>query len=284
MNSFSERRRRFRALLKSDRTIPAVGVYDALSALLVQKAGFPLAYVGSYASASSQGIPDVGLMTMEELTAAVRSVVNAVDIPVIADAENGFYQPANIWRAVRQYEGIGVAAIHIDDHESGKHSNLARRILPLDDMLHRIRAAQDARTDPDFMIIARTDAAWASGKVEDAVARMIAFAEAGAEAVFATGINAAQLASVRSAIPVPVIHLHSQPETLEQETAAGVQVSIYHAFCLYAAAHGVSQALERFRQTGSLSDVAGYLHDEHAVESLLDYEGFNSRGVRYGMA
>lgn len=284
MNPFNERRRRFRALLNSGRTVPAIGVYDALSALLVQKAGFSLAYVGSYASASSQGMPDIGLMTMDELTAAVRSVANAVDIPVIADAENGFYQPANMWRTVRQYESAGAAAIHIDDHVSGKHSSLARHVLPLDETLYRIRAALDARTDPDFVIIARTDAAWASGRVGDAVDRILAFTEAGAEVVFATGVSTAQLAAVRSRIPVPVVHLHGQSETIDQETRAGIQVSIYHTLCLYAAARGVSNALEHFRRSEDLSGLEGCLHDEHAVEALLDYEGFNRRGVQYGMA
>lgn len=284
MNSFTERRRRFRALLNAGQTVPAVGVYDALSAMLVQNAGFSLAYVGSYASASSQGMPDVGLMTMEELAAAVRLVVDAVDIPIIADAENGFYQPANLWRAIREYERAGAAAIHIDDHESGKHSKLARRILPLDDMVHRICAALDARSDPEFMIIARTDVAWANGRIEDAVERMVAFADAGAEVVFATGLSAAQVGAIRSRIPVPVVHLHGQQETIEEETAAGIQISIYHTLCLYAAAHGVSKALAHFRRSLNLHTPGVDLPDEQVVEALLDYEGFNERGVRYGMA
>lgn len=261
-----------------------MGAFDPLSALLVQKAGFAAAYVGSYGVASSRGLPDVGLLTMDEMVAAVRAVAEAVDIPVLADAENGFYNPANIWRAVRLYESSGVCGIHMDDHESGKHSDMPRRILPLKEMTARLRAALDARQDPNFTIIARTDAAWASGKVEDAVDRMIAFAEAGAESVFAMGVSAAQLAPFRARIPAHVVLLNMPLQTLEQESAAGAQMVIYHSFCLYAATHGVSRALQRFKASLDVTAAVGLLDSVDDVETLLDYDGFNRRGVRYGMA
>ncbi|WP_020206382.1 oxaloacetate decarboxylase [Cupriavidus sp. WS] len=283
MTSKAELRLRFKALFETGATVPAVGAFDPLSALLVQKAGFPVVYVGSYGVASSRGMPDVGLLTLDELVAAVRSVADAVDLPVVADAENGFYNPANIWRAVRLYERAGASAIHIDDHESGKHSDLPRRLLPLDEMLARLCAARDARDDPNFTIIARTDAAWATGNIEDAVARMIAFAGAGAEVVFATGINATQLAAVRERIPAHVVLVNTPPETLAQERAARVQMVIYHNFCLNAATHGVARALAQFHAALDVTAAADLMDKVDDVEALLDYQGYNQRGAQYGM-
>lgn len=284
MITTTDRRQRFRALLNQNRTVIAPGAYDALSAKLIQQAGFDAVYIGSYGAASSMGLPDVGLLTLPELLASVRTVVDAVDIPVLADAENGFYNAANIWRTVRAYESAGLCALHIDDHESGKHSELARRVTPLDEMVQKIRAALQARQDPDFVIIARTDASWATGNVEDAVVRMQAFAAAGAEVVMATGLNATQLAGVRTRIPAKVVLVNTAPETTRQENAAGANLVVYHSLCLYAATRGVSQALAQFRHTGDLADAAAFLQPADDVEALLDYQGFNRRGREYGMA
>jgi 2-methylisocitrate lyase-like PEP mutase family enzyme len=283
MTTTQDRRRHFKALLNENRTLIAPGAYDAFSAMLVQKAGFELVYVGSYGAAASMGLPDVGLLTMNELVACVKSVADAINIPVFADAENGFHNTANIWRTVRTYEETGVCAIHIDDHESGKHSNLAKRILPHDEMVQRIRAALEARQDPDFTIIARTDVAWASGKVDDAVKRMAAFADAGADVVLATGVTAAQLATVREHIAAKVILVNTPPETVAQESAAGANVVIYHSFCLYAASRGVTAALQKFRRSMDLAHLSDQMDSAEEVEALLDYTGFNARGARYGM-
>jgi methylisocitrate lyase len=283
MTSKTMRRQHFRALLNENRTLIAPGAYDALSAILVQKAGFEAVYIGSYGAASAMGLPDVGLLTMGELAASVRCVVDAVDIPVLADAENGFYNAANIWRTVRTYEATGVCALHIDDHEGGKHSELPRRILPLDKIVQKIRAALDARLDPDFTIIARTDITWASNEIEDAVARMKAFAHAGAEIVMATGVTAAQLAAVRSRIPAKVVLVNTPPETVAQENAAGANLVIYHSVCLYAATWGVSKALEKFKHSRDLAEAADLMHLPAEVEAFLDYRGFNLRGQEYGM-
>lgn len=280
----TDRRRRFRALLNENRTLAVPGAYDAISAKLVQQAGFEMVYIGSYGAASSMGLPDVGLLTMSELVASVKAVVDAVDIPVLADAENGFYDAANIWRAVRAYEEAGVCALHIDDHESGKHSELPKRIAPLEETLHKIRAALDARRDADLTVIARTDAAWASGKVDDAVMRMQAFAQAGCDVVMATGLNAAQLAGVRASIPVKVVLVNTPPETVAQEQAAGADLVIYHSLCLYAATMGVAKALAQFRLSGNLADAADAMQPSGEVEALLDYQGYNRRGALYGMA
>ncbi|WP_447980908.1 MULTISPECIES: isocitrate lyase/PEP mutase family protein [Pseudomonadota] len=284
MKSIANIRADFRKRLLEGPPLVAMGAFDAFSAKLIQHAGFEAAYVGSYGVAASRGTPDVGLLTMEELVVAVASVAQAVDIPVIADGEGGFYNAANLWRAVNMYESSGACAIHIDDHESGKHSDLPRRVIPLNDMLYKLKAALEARHDPNFLIIGRTDAAWASGNIEDAVERMVAFAQTGADAVMGMSMTVRQLAEVRERIPAKVVILNAESATHQQEAAAGADLTIYHSFCLYAAVYGVQSALSAFKTNMTITDAKCCLASESSVEGLLDYVGFNERGQRYGMS
>lgn len=279
---------RLRRLLRrklDEQTCPlrAIGTYDALSAILVEREGFDIAYIGSYGSAASAGLPDVGILTMDQMVANARLVADAVDIPVLADAENGFYNAAAIGYAVCAFERTGVAGIHIDDHESGKHSALPPRVLDADRQLQNLRAALDAREDPDFMIIARTDVAWATGRVEDAVERMIACCNAGADAVFATGVTAGDLAPHRKRIPGKVILVAASELTVAQARDAGIDLLIYHTFSLYAASVGIRQALRVFKNSTNLASLGSLVCTENDFESGLSYNEYNARAKRYGM-
>ncbi|MDH5536991.1 MAG: isocitrate lyase/PEP mutase family protein [Betaproteobacteria bacterium] len=194
--SVSERRARLRSHIDSGKTLAALGATDALSAKLIEAHGFECVYIGSYATAASRfGLPDTGLLTLDELVAQARTLVNAVSVPVIADAEGGFNDPANMWRTVQAFEQAGVAAIHIEDHSGpGKHTDAPQTLRPLEEMAARIRAAVEARTGKDFLIVARSDANWVAGDLEDTIRRLAAYAEAGADLVFPTMVNPAQLA------------------------------------------------------------------------------------------
>ena len=146
-----------RKLIDSGRTIVAPGATDALSAKLIEAHGFDCVYIGSYATAASRfAMPDTGLLSLDELVDQAKSIVDAVKIPVIADAEGGFHDAPNIWRTVEAFERAGVAAIHIEDHSgAGKHTSAPQSLRPRGPMAARIRAAVDARKSGEFMIIAR---------------------------------------------------------------------------------------------------------------------------------
>ncbi len=176
-------RRRLRDLLVANRPVLAPGSHDALSARLVEQAGFEAVYMGGFATtASLLGRPDVGLLGGSEMIDNARRIVQAVDLPVIADADTGYGNPINAIRTVRDYEQAGVAAIHLEDqvipkrcgHMSGKS------VVPVEDMLAKLRAAVAARTDPDFVLIARTDALALEG-VDAAIDRARRYADAGAD-------------------------------------------------------------------------------------------------------
>ncbi len=179
--------RGLRALLARPGIIVAPGAYDAVSARLIERAGFPAVYIGSYATAAARlGVPDAGLVGLREMVDHAAAVAGAVDgVPVIADAENGFGTAATVWRTVREFERAGVAGIHLEDHEFGKHLDVAGRVLDRDAMAEKIRAAVEAREDRDFVVIARTDAYGAvGGSLEEAIWRGRAYADAGVDLVW----------------------------------------------------------------------------------------------------
>ena len=178
---------RLRELLAGPDLVVAPGAYDGLSARLIAQAGFSLVYMTGFGTAASVlGQPDVGLLTMSEMVgrAAALAAVSG-DLPLIADADTGYGNPINVRRTIREYEHAGVAGLHIEDQVWPKKCGHmeGKQVIPMDEMVQKIRAAVDARQDPDFVIIARTDANAVNG-LEDALLRGQAYREAGADVIF----------------------------------------------------------------------------------------------------
>jgi len=184
---------RLRQLLGSGQTIVAPGCYNALSAKILDTVGFPALYMTGYGtSLSLLGMPDAGLATMTEMHLNARYIANAVRVPVIADADNGYGNAINVLRTVREYVQTGVAAIHLEDQVIPKRCGhvAGRRVVPIEEAVGKIRAADRARreTDPDFVLIARTDARGAhGGSLDDGIRRANAYLDAGADLAFVEG-------------------------------------------------------------------------------------------------
>ncbi len=285
MTKAQKNRAALKALIAEGKTIIVPGAYDPVSAMLVERAGFPAVYVGSYATAAARlGLPDVGLVTMGEMAAHAKAVADAVAIPVIADGENGWYNPANIWRTVRSFEGAGVSGIHIEDHEFGKHAAVPPALFPLDQARQKIRAALEAREDPNFLVIARADAAWALGDIEEAVRRMNAFTEAGADMVMAAGLDPGALREVRQRIKGKVMITDRPGRSVAEEESAGADVVLYYGFALYAAYHGVKTALEIFKKTRNADQVPHVREEIAQFEEFIGYGAFPERARKYGLA
>ncbi|WDF35295.1 isocitrate lyase/PEP mutase family protein (plasmid) [Arthrobacter agilis] len=276
-------RKRFTDLLNTGKTLVLPGAHDAVSARLVEAAGFGATYIGSYAtSAAAYGLPDVGALTMTELAEHAGRVAQAVSIPVLADAEAGFYDAPGIWRTVESFERSGICGIHIEDHAGGKHTPEGRSLLPLETVVQRVRAAVEARTDPDFKIIARTDAMWVLDDVDEALRRMEAFAAVGADLVFPTAITPDALASVRDRIPCKVLVLGDlPPSSIAQMTEAGADVVLFYGFTLTAAASGISKALTALTETGDIRRMDHLLEDNQEFEARLGYDQYVKRASRY---
>ncbi len=168
-------------------------VYDGLQALTAEAAGFSAAYMTGFGSAAARGLPDLGLLSMSEMTDNVRSISRSVKIPVICDADTGYGNPLNVMRTVREYESAGAAGLHIEDQVWPKRCGFfeGKEVIPTREMVAKLRAACDARTDPDLLLIARTDALQPEGW--DAVERRArAYVEAGAEMIFVDGVRSVE--------------------------------------------------------------------------------------------
>ncbi|GAA5125498.1 isocitrate lyase/PEP mutase family protein [Pseudonocardia adelaidensis] len=287
----AQRRTTFFDLVRSSDPLILPGAYDAFSAKLVQRAGFRATYLGSFAAAASTfGLPDVGLITLTEMADASRRMVEATDLPVLVDGENGFYDSANIWRTVQAFESAGVVGIHIEDNLGGKHTSRPAGLMTAETMGRRIRAALDARTDPNFMIVARTDAAWVEHDVDEAVNRLRSYAQAGADMVFAPALTAATLKKVRSDIEAPIMvtaDLYDAPggnrpgSTLAEYSDAGVDVLLLWYSLIGAAARGVLATLDGVAAGSEIADLAQLIHGQRDFESLMDYAAYESRAARY---
>lgn len=282
--SLPARRARLRELVASGRSIAAPGATDALSARLIQSHGFECVYIGSYATAASRyGLPDTGLLSLEDLAAQARSIANAVSVPVIADAEGGFNNPANMWRTVQAFEQAGAAAIHIEDHAgSGKHTDLPQTLRPIDEAAARIRAAVEARSDPNFLIVARSDANWIHGDFEDTVRRLQAYAAAGADLVFPTLVTPEQLAEIRRRVRRPAMIIDIPGGTFFDEERAGAAIVLYYGMSALVHFDALDRALATFKRTRDANAIPGYRERVQAFEDFIGYREFAARARRDG--
>ncbi len=179
-----------RQMLASDQLIVAPFVLNALHARIAEDVGHQAVYMTGAGTAAERGFPDVGLITMTEMVSNAKYIADAVNVPVICDADTGYGNPLNVHRTVREYEAAGVAAIHLEDQVFPKKCGFfaGKQVVSADEHVQKLHAALDARTDPDFVIIARCDA-YAVNGWEDTVERCLAYAEAGADLVFVDGIK-----------------------------------------------------------------------------------------------
>jgi carboxyvinyl-carboxyphosphonate phosphorylmutase len=245
---------RLRDLLTGPDLIVAPGAYDALSARLIAQAGFLVVYMTGFGTAASVlGEPDVGLLTMSEMVSRARALASVIgDVPLIADADTGYGNPINVRRTIREYERAGVAGLHIEDQVWPKKCGHmeGKQVIPMEEMVQKVRAAVDARQDPDFVIIARTDANAVTG-LEDAIRRGQAYREAGADIVFIEAPRSiTELRAIAEAFSdVPLLFNWAEsgktpPLPLNEIRELGYKMVIFPVSMLFAATHAMLGLLE----------------------------------------
>ena len=254
-------RARLRELLSAGPPLLAPGAYDALSARLIEQAGFDVVYMTGFGTTASLiGRPDVGLLSGTEMVDNARRIVSAVDVPVIADADTGYGNAINVVRTVQLYEQAGVAAIQLEDqvmpkkcgHMSGK------ALIGADEMVGKIEAAVAARTDPDLVIIARTDAVAVEG-LDEAIGRARAFAAAGADVLFVEAPTSeddiARVAKELSGLAPLVFNWaeggRTPPLSLDRIAELGFSLVIYPIGTLLAATAGIRSLLATLKAEGT---------------------------------
>ena len=237
----------------------APGVYDGISARVAAALGFEVIYVtGAGTSASRIGQPDLGLITMTEMTENAARIADCSGLPVIADADTGYGNTLNVVRTIREYERAGVAAIHIEDQVFPKRCGYlqGKDVIPARAFVEKIRAAVDSRKNDDFIVIARTDARAVLG-LEEAIERANLYVEAGADMAFVEGLESIE--EVRE-IPVrvksPCVVNMAGPATktpavaVEELRQIGYKISIYPGVCMAAAINSTREALRMLKEEG----------------------------------
>jgi 2-methylisocitrate lyase-like PEP mutase family enzyme len=256
-------RQALKTLLQRDRLLLAPGCFDGLSARLVEEAGFEAAYLSGGAVARSMGIPDIGLVTMSEAIERAAQVVSAIKIPIIADADTGYGNAVNLVRTVREFERIGVAAIHIEDQVTPKRCGHldGKEVVSLPEINQKLAAALAARTDPDFCIIARTDARGVNG-MDDAIERAKAFAKLGVDAIFVEAPQSEEeLAEIPRRLPgVPLlVNVFKGGKTpmlpMDRLEKMGYRIAIYPSETQRAAIHAMRNALATLKREGTTESI-----------------------------
>lgn len=278
---------KLRALLARKKTLIAPGCFDALSAKVLHEAGFEAIYMTGYGTSLAMlGMPDAGLATMGEMQQNARYIANAVPMPVIADADNGYGNAINVLRTVREYIQTGVAAIHLEDQQLPKRCGhvAGRRVVSLEEAAGKIRAADKVRRehDPDFVIIARTDARGAvGGSLDEAIRRANAFLAAGADLAFVEGpTDRGEVERVCREVKGPVFYNMTgiSPRYSEQElNQLGIALTIMPGAMLRLATTAMYDYAVALRQRGHLAeaDLDARLKG-HAVGNLHKFAGFDN--------
>ena len=270
---------RLRALLDSGQTIVAPGAFDPLSARLVEEAGFPAVYMTGFGtSAALIGGPDVGLLTMTEMAGNAGRIAACVDIPVIADADTGYGNPLNVIRTVGAYEAAGVAGIHIEDQVAPKKCGhlKGKLVIPAEEMAEKVRAAVEARTQPEFVIIARTDARAVEG-LERSLQRGRMYREAGADVLFIEALTSEAEAeeAVRAFPGVPLLFNWAEggktpPVSLDRLKELGYRIVIFPLSALLAATGAMRRILQEIAQAGTPTAA---MHELPTFAEFVDFIG-----------
>ncbi len=283
-------RQKMRALLARKAYTIVPGSYDVLTARLIQLAGFEGVYLTGGGYSRSNGYPDIGLLTMTEVTAWISRVVEAVDIPVIADMDAGYGNALNVIRAVREYEKTGVAAFHLEDQVSPKKCGHyeGKLLVSRAEMVGKIKAAVDTRRDADMVIIARSDARAVEG-LQASIDRVNAYLEAGADVGFVEAPQSvAELAAIPKALAKPALANifeggKTPPLPAKELEAMGFRIGIYpsqtHRAAI-AAAKKVLAVLKRDGDTAAIESELATFNDREAAVNSVRWQGLEKKYLK----
>jgi 2,3-dimethylmalate lyase len=247
---------KLRQLLARPGMLIAPGAHDVMSARIVEAEGFEVVYLGGFAaSASALGVPDHSLITMTELLDHARNVAAAINIPIMADIDDGGGTPLSVRRTIRLAEQAGLAAVHVEDLVPGKHFvGHKDKLFSKDQAVDKVKAAVDARIDPDFIIIARSDAIGVTS-LDDALERGQAYAEAGADLVFLPYLRPKDTKRAVEALSKPLFNVVI--DTPQAELAqTGLKVAVYPVQSLFVAYKAVRDMIKELKASGTIANWA----------------------------
>ena len=279
---------RLRQLIAGADVVVAPGVYDALGARLVARAGFSALYATGGGIARSMGYPDLGLLSPREIADRLANIVEHAAVPVIADADTGYGNALNVHRAVREFERAGVAGFHLEDQTFPKRCGHYddKAVVPTGEMTQKLRAARDAATDADLVLIARTDALAVEG-LDAAIERAQAYAEAGADVIFVEApVSEAQIEAIARRVPHPkLINMFQGGKTplvpLARLSELGYRIVIIPSDLQRAAIRAMEDVLLAIRRDGNSAAVADHMATFTDREAVVDTPAWLELDRRY---
>jgi methylisocitrate lyase len=279
----ADKRANLRAALKSGELQRFPGAFNPLSAKLIQEKGFEGVYISGAVLSADLGLPDIGLTTLTEVAQRAGQIARMSDLPAIVDADTGFGEPMNVARTVQTLEDAGVAGLHIEDQINPKRCGHldGMAVVDTDTALKRIRAAVDARRDPNLLIMARTDIRAVDG-LQAAIDRAKQLVDAGADAIFPEAMkDLSEFEAVRAAIDVPMLANmtefgKSELFTTQQLADIGVNIVIYPVTLLRSAMGAAERTLDTILADGTQQAAVGEMQTRARLYELLDYEAYNA--------
>lgn len=277
-----------RTLLEKPGLIVAPGAYDGLTALLVEQAGFPAVYATGGGIARSMGYPDLGLLTMTEIIERVENMVEVTKIPVIADCDTGYGNAINAMRAIRHFERAGAAGVHIEDQITPKKCGHyeGKQLIPVREMVPKLKACLQAREDKNFLVIARTDARAVEG-FEGAIQRAKAYAEAGADVLFVEAPQSEEeIREIPKQIKAPLLinmfRGGKTPEVpLRQLEEWGYKIAIVPSSPQLAAIRAMKDLLEALKRDGTLKQFADRMITFKERDEIVDLPRYSQLEKRF---
>jgi methylisocitrate lyase len=278
----TEKRADFRARLGSGELIRMPGAFNPLSAMLIQDKGFEGVYISGAVLSADLGLPDIGLTTLTEVAHRAGQIARVTDLPALVDADTGFGEPMNVARTVQILEDAGLAGMHLEDQVNPKRCGHldGKAVVDESTALKRIRAAVEARRDPGFVVMARTDIRGVEG-LAAAVDRAKALVDAGADAIFPEAMESLEeFAAVRAAVDVPILANmtefgKSELFTHRQLADVGVNIVIHPVSLLRLAMGAAERGLDALLAEGSLSSSVPEMQTRARLYELIDYEGYS---------
>ncbi|CAO5162186.1 2-methylisocitrate lyase [Frankia sp. AiPs1] len=278
-----ERRVALREALRSGRLLRFPGAFNPLSAVLITELGFDGVYVSGAVLAADLALPDIGLTTLTEVATRAGQIARVTDLPTIVDADTGFGEPMNVARTIQILEDAGLAGCHLEDQVNPKRCGHldGKAVVPVEEMVRRLRAAVAARRDENFLLCARTDARAIEG-LAGAIARARAYVDAGADMIFPEAMaDAAEFEAFRKALDVPILANMTEFGKSELFTAqtlesVGVNLVIYPVTLLRIAMGAVEDGLRRIASEGTQAGLVEGMQTRSRLYELLDYSAYNS--------
>jgi len=272
---------RFRAALAAETPLQVMGAITAYAGLMARRVGYRALYLsGGGVAANSLGMPDLGISTMEDVLTDARRIVEATGLPLLVDIDTGWGGAFNIARTIRKFEQVGVAAVHIEDQVGQKRCGHrpGKEVVPKAEMVDRVKAAVDAKTDAGFVVMARTDAAAKEG-IDAAIERAVAYVEAGADMIFPEAMKSLDdYRKFKAAVKVPILanltEFGSTPFfTTDELKSANVDIALYCCGAYRAMNKAALGFYETVRREGTQKNIIDRLQTR---EELYDYLGYHA--------